>query len=205
VQLAAELSGMLDGARREIVIAFAYLVPTAQLEDAVRCAVSRGVSVRMLTNSLRSNNHLAAHSAYRNHIRTLLGHGASLHEVRIDARDRGLYMLAPIDRKTLSLHAKALVVDDDRVFIGSANLDPRSMRINTEMGLLVESRSLNAALRTALDVDFRTANAWQLQLDGSGRVLWVSDRETRTRIPAASPMQDLEDWFFGLLPIEEEM
>jgi putative cardiolipin synthase len=92
----------------------------------------------MLTNSLRSNNHLTAHSAYRRHIRTLVSGGVELFKVRADAGSRRLYMLPPTDEKELALHAKALLVDRDRVFIGSANLDPRSLRINTEMGLLVQ-------------------------------------------------------------------
>jgi len=205
VQLAEGLIALFDSAREEIIIASANLIPTRELEEAVRRAVERGVVVRILTNSIRSNNHLSAHGAYRNHIGTLLGYGAGLHEVRVDARDRHIYMLPPIERKTLALHAKALVIDRDRVFIGSANLDPRSLRINTEMGLLVQSRSLNQAVRAAIDVDFDRANAWQLELEANGAVVWRSDRETRTTIPAASLMQNLEDWFFAHLPIEQEM
>jgi putative cardiolipin synthase len=142
----------------------------------VERAVKRGVRIRMLTNSIRSNNHLTAHSAYRNHIRTLLDNGAELHEVRIDADDRDIYMLSPIEEKKLALHAKALVIDDDKVFIGSANLDPRSLRINTEMGL-----------------------------DEEGGVIWVSHDVTLTEQPAASMLQRIEDWFFSHLPIENEL
>lgn len=205
VQMAEALIALFDSAREEIIIASAYLIPTKELEEAVRRAVERGIEVRILTNSIRSNNHLSAHGAYRNHIGTLLAYGAGLHEVRVDARDRHIYMLPPTERKTLALHAKALVIDHDRVFIGSANLDPRSLRINTEMGLLVQSRSLNQAVRAAIDVDFDKANAWQLEIDAHGQIVWISDRETRTTIPAASPMQNLEDWFFAHLPIEQEM
>ena len=60
----------------------AYLIPTPALEEAVEKAEKRGVEVHILTNSLRSNNHIAAHSAYRHHLRRLVHHGADLHEVR---------------------------------------------------------------------------------------------------------------------------
>ena len=114
-------------------------------------------------------------------------------------------MLSPVQEKVLSLHAKALIIDDDKVFIGSANLDPRSLRLNTEMGLLVESAALNSALRAAIDPDFDTTNAWHLQFDSNGRIIWVSDDQTLTVQPATSFMQHLEDWFFSHLPIEDEL
>ena len=204
-RLANELIALFDAAREEILIASAYLIPTPALEGAVERAVARGVRVRILTNSVRSNNHLTAHSAYRNHVHQLLHDGADLHEVQIDARDRGLYMITPIGQKTLALHAKAMAIDRDKVFVGSANLDPRSLRINTEMALLVESEELNTQLREALMRDFSPANAWHLQLDDGGGVVWVSDRKTLTTQPTAGFMQLIEDWFFALLPLEDEL
>jgi putative cardiolipin synthase len=204
VQVANELIELFDSAQSEIVIVSAYLIPTPHLEGAVARALDRGVRVRILTNSIRSNNHLTAHSAYRNHIDTLLGYGAELHEVRIDARDRARYMSSPVGRKMLALHAKALIIDNDKVFVGSANLDPRSLRINTEMGLLVTSEAFNASVRAALEGDFSPANAWRLELRDD-EVHWVADGLELASQPAASFMQRLEDWFFSHLPIEDKL
>ena len=114
-------------------------------------------------------------------------------------------MLSPVGRKMLALHAKALVIDDDKVFIGSANLDPRTLRINTAMGFLVVSESINREVRSAVEVDFSGANAWQLELQPDGLVHWVADGQRLTAQPDASYMQRLEDWFFSLMPIEEEL
>jgi putative cardiolipin synthase len=205
VQLARRLIELFDKAEEEILIISAYLIPSIDLEGAIERAVQRGVDVRILTNSIRSNNHLAAHSAYRKHINELLADGAQLHEVRIDARDRHFYMFPPTDKKSLALHAKALVIDKDKVFIGSANLDPRSLRLNTEMGLLVYSEALNAELRLMLERDFSQANAWHLRFDEDGSVIWVSGNVALTSQPAGSFMQRIEDWFFMHLPIEDEM
>jgi putative cardiolipin synthase len=202
IQVANELISLFDGAESEIIIVSAYLIPTPDLEGAVKRALDRGVRVRILTNSIGSNNHLSAHSAYRNHINTLLENGAELHEVRTDARDRDRYMLTPIGRKKLALHAKALIIDFDKVFIGSANLDPRSLRINTEMGFLVISDQFNKNLRTALEGDFLTANAWRLELQENGSVYWVGEDRTLESEPATSYMQRIETWFFSHLPIE---
>jgi putative cardiolipin synthase len=205
VQVARFLTELLDSAEEEIVILSAYLIPTEQLEDAVRRAAGRGVRVRILTNSLASNNHLVAHSAYRRHIETLLGHGVELYEVRVDAKDRPLYMILPWEEKQLALHAKGLLVDHDRVFIGSANLDPRSLRINTEMGFLIESEALNERLRDAFRPDFAAGNAWSLEFGDDGRLLWRSGETTLAVQPATSFMQRLEDWFLSTLPIEDEL
>ena len=205
VQIAEELVRLFDEAEEEILILSAYLIPSRNLEDAAARAVRRGVRVRILTNSIRSNNHLAAHAAYRNHIGELLDDGVQLHEVRADARDRDVYMYPPTDEKALALHAKALVIDRDLVFIGSANLDPRSLRINTEMGLLVESEALNTKVRTAFEQDFEQANAWELEYDEQGKVNWVSGDVVLDAQPAVSFMQRIEDWFFAHLPIEGKM
>jgi putative cardiolipin synthase len=205
VQLAAELMRILDQAEEEILIISAYLIPTDELEAAIGRAARRGVSVRLLTNSIQSNNHLVAHSAYRKHINALMHSGAQLHEVKTDARDRERHMLDPVDDKQLALHAKALVIDRDRVFIGSTNLDPRSLRINSEMGLLVESPPLNEALREAVLPDFDQANAWSLQFSKDGKVQWVSGDVVLDAQPAASFMQRLEDWFLSHLPLEKEL
>lgn len=205
VQVADALVRSFDAATREIVIVSAYLIPTPHLEGAVERAIARGVSVRMLTNSISSNNHLSAHAAYRNHVDTLLRHGVALYEVRADARDRHLYMNPPTEAKHLALHAKALIIDADQVFVGSANLDPRSLRINTEMGLLVTSTALNAALREVLRPDFEAGNAWNLQLGADGRTRWVSGDTVLRAQPAATFMQRIEDWLFAQLPIEDEL
>lgn len=205
VQLAMHMVALFEAAKEEILIISAYLIPSIDLEGAVKRAVRRGVDVRILTNSIRSNNHLAAHSAYRKHIHEMLSDGAKLHEVRVDARDRHFYMFPPTDKKSLALHAKALVIDRDKVFIGSANLDPRSLKLITEMGLLVYSKALNAEVRSMVEGDFLQENAWHLKLDDKGNVIWVSENVVLTSQPADSFMQRIEDWFFMHLPIEGEM
>ena len=205
VQVRNDLIALFDAATEEILIISAYLIPTPALEDAIERAAARGVTVRILTNSIGSNNHLTAHSAYRNHISTLMGHGAQLHEVRVDAEQRDLYIFPPVETKSLALHAKVLIIDSDKVFIGSANLDPRSLRLNTEMGLLVTSQPLNQELRSQVEPDFSTANSWRLEFNEDGNVIWISGDLILETQPALSPLQRIEDWLFSHLPLENEM
>jgi putative cardiolipin synthase len=205
VQLAEELLLRAESARQELILVSAYLIPTPELERVIEQAEDRGVRVRILTNSLRSNNHAAAHSAYRHYVRRLVGHGAEVHEVRTFARDRALYMEQPVDQKHLGLHAKILIIDNDQTFIGSANLDPRSLRINTEMGLFVRSVDFNHQVRQALSIDLLQDNAWYLQLNENGKLIWNGGDTVLFDQPAESELQRLEDWFLSILPIEGEM
>ena len=204
-QLEHVLVKWIDRSNEELVIVSAYLIPTRQLEHAVERAESRGVRVRILTNSLRSNNHLAAHSAYRNHVHRLIGHGADLHEVRAYAKDRSMYMRNPADKKKLGLHAKLILIDQEHTFIGSTNMDPRSLHLNTEIGVFIQSYELNQHLREKLEIDFHKRNAWHLQLAGNGMIIWVADDIVLDSQPTDSAFQRLEDWFLSILPIEEEM
>ena len=204
-QLSEKIIDLIDSANEKILIVSAYLIPTQEFELAVKRAKLRGIDIRILTNSIRSNNHLTAHSAYRQHIHQILSHGAYLHETRIDAKDRHLYIQSPVENKMLALHAKAMTVDNDKVFIGSANFDPRSLKINSEMGLLVHSQTLNKQVNDAFSLDMRLENAWTLQISETGDVQWVSDKEILNHQPVHSFMQQIEDWLFSLLPIEDEM
>jgi len=203
--LGEALLELVGDAEREVTIVSAYLIPTPHAEAVIASASARGVRVRLLTNSLRSNNHLVAHSAYRGHVERLIGHGAELHETRALAKDRQRYMVRPLGSKRLGLHAKALLVDDDHVYVGSCNLDPRSLNLNTEVGLLIEGPELNRVLREALDLDFHPRNAWRLRSKPGGGTEWIGDDQVLDSMPADSPIQVLEDWFLSLLPIEREM
>lgn len=205
VQLAEAIVDWMDAADEELILISAYLIPTSELEETIERAEKRGVRVRVLTNSLRSNNHVAAHSAYRHHVRRLVDHGAEVHEVRVFAKDRAHYMEQPVADKHLGLHGKVLIIDDHLSYIGSANLDPRSLRLNTEMGLLIKSPELNRLLREAVALDFHQRNAWHLQTQADGMIAWVGDDATLNEQPAESSLQRIEDWFLSILPIENEM
>ena len=91
------------------------------------------------------------------------------------------------------------------MFIGSANLDPRSLRLSTEVGMFIDSPALNARLRQMLATDLLPPNAWKVVLDDSGEVLWIGPQGEQRHAPPASFYLRLESWFFGLLPIEGQL
>ncbi len=205
VQLAQDLLNRIDAVERDLILVSAYFIPTPALTEAIRRAVERGVRVRILTNSLGANNHVSAHAAYTHHRPELLHAGAELYELRPDADTRELYADAAKVQSLLGLHAKGMVMDDCCLFVGSANLDPRSLRLNTEMGVLVDSPAVNARVRHLLEVDMLPSNAWRVELDPEGEVVWVGPEGIQRHTPDASFFLRAESWFFGLLPIEGQM
>jgi cardiolipin synthase C len=205
VQLAAALVQRVDEVERDLVLVSAYFIPTPELTEVIEKAARRGVRVRILTNSLGSNNHVSAHAAYAKHRPALLRAGAEIYELRPDAQTRELYMDAAVVQSLLGLHAKGIVFDDCCLFLGSANLDPRSLRLNTEVGVVVESPELTARVRRMLEVDMRGENAWRVELDARGELVWTGADGEQRHAPPASFFLRAESWFFGLFPIEGQM
>jgi hypothetical protein len=126
-----------------VLISNAYVIPDATFMDDLRTLAARGVRVRILTNSLSSNDVPAVNAHYGPWRRRLLETGVTLHELRADAAIQAeLVDTPPVRSGFVGLHVKAMVVDRQRSFIGSMNLDPRSEVFNSEMGVVVDSPPL---------------------------------------------------------------
>jgi putative cardiolipin synthase len=120
----------------------------------------------------------------------LLATGAELYEMRPDARsERALFTAAQLERHGTSfgLHAKTAVFDRKVAFVGSFNLDPRSVNLNTEMGLLVESETLANAVADSIENDIAAGNSWQVIVANDGELAWVNAKNG-----AATPETETE-------------
>jgi len=154
-----------------------------------------------LTNSLSSHDVPAVNSHYKKWRKPILETGAELHEIRYDAAIQPLVSDTPPTRaKFMGLHSKGMVVDRERVYIGSMNFDPRSAYINTEMGVIIESRGLAEAFAVLIERDMLPANSWRVELDGASGLRWVNGRETLTSQPVRSWWQRVQDVFFMAFP-----
>ena len=192
---------LLLSARREVLITNAYIIPDARVVDDLRGLVARGVKVRILTNSLASHDVPAVNSHYEGWRRPILQAGAWLHELRPDAAVKAtLVDTAPVRSRFIGLHTKAMVIDRERAFVGSMNLDPRSEVINSEMGVLVDSPPLARALADSMERDFQGVNSWRVELQDDGEMTWRSDAGTLTRQPARNAWQRVENLLFKLFP-----
>ncbi|HYL70848.1 MAG TPA: phospholipase D family protein [Candidatus Dormibacteraeota bacterium] len=128
----------------EFIMITPYLVPTPQELQLLRERLEQHEQVRILTNSLEANAGLPAQAGYMHYRIPLLQAGAQLFEVRAHIENvRGSGQSRKISRfGNFGLHAKLMVFDRSSLFIGSMNFDQRSVRLNTEIGLLIQSPEL---------------------------------------------------------------
>jgi putative cardiolipin synthase len=143
-----------------------------------------GVRVRVLTNSLASNDVIAVHAGYAKHRRALLQAGVRLYELkRVDPLQhhrRG-------GSSAGSLHAKTLQIDGARLFVGSFNFDPRSVRLNTEMGVVIANGAMAQELGTYFESGL-VLRAYEVRLGPDGRRLqWIDTTPQGTHVLDKEP------------------
>jgi putative cardiolipin synthase len=194
-------------AQSELVIASPYFVPLAATIDTMAELGDRGVDVQVITNSLAANNHPIVHSGYAPKRPALLAAGVTLYEFKPDAKISGSRR-AGLNAQAGTLHTKAFVVDRKSLFLGSFNWDPRSVFINTEMGVIVHSAEL------AGDVMERTERnlpkvSYQVRTGPKGELRWHEQLEQGEKIWTHEPHTGWFKRFWvglaGLLPLDQQL
>ncbi len=148
--------------------------------------VARGVHIRILTNSLASTDSPLVHIGYARYRVALLKLGVDLREVRPKLGQKRA-RFHPFRSSNASLHAKALVIDQKIVFIGSMNMDERSARINSELGLVISSAEIARQVTNLLD-DISADGSYKLQLQsGHDHIEWSSGEAGAEKIWHTDP------------------
>ena len=214
VHLAPRLHEAFGQAERELVLVSPYFVPGEEATASLVAMAARGVRVTVLTNSLAATDVTAVYAGYQRYRRELLRGGVHLYELKPaaipprsredDDERRGGMGGSQGGSSSASLHAKTFAVDRARIFIGSFNLDPRSVALNTEMGVVLESAAFARQLSdVARDVFPR--DAYELRLEGEN-VVWIEHTpagEVRhATTPGVGLLRNLWVGFLSLLPIE---
>jgi len=199
LHLLPRLVAALGEPKQELDIISPYFVPTEDGTAALVALAARGVKVRVLTNSLAATDVAPVHAGYAKYREALLRGGVRIWELKPSA---GVRHRAKDGRggSDASLHAKTFGVDRQRLFIGSFNLDPRSSRLNTEIGLVAESPRLAGRLATAMDKDL-VRDAYEVRLAG-GRLEWLDGEARHTSEPNAGMLRRVWIGFLSILPIE---
>lgn len=203
-QLKEELKAFLTRAQREIIVSTAYLIPDEEMRALLSEIAARGVRIVILTNSLQSNNHMLAHVAYKRYRKELLRDGIELYELKPDGPLLDRYGVAPAKPGFMGLHSKAAVIDGRWAFVGTPNLDPRSLDLNAESGIIVDSPQLAKDLSALILEAANEHNAWRVLLDDRGRLEWVSAEGTLKHQPANGPGQRIIEFLYTLLPIKDQ-
>jgi putative cardiolipin synthase len=205
------LEAALGKPMTEIDLVSPYFVPTVEGTQTFLAVASRGVKVRVLTNSLAATDVSPVYAGYAKYRRDLLQGGVQLFELKRDAptgsetadRRRGSSISGS---SSSGLHAKTFAVDRRRIFIGSFNLDPRSARLNTEMGVVLESPNLATHLSELFDTKIRLEE-YEVRLTADGQhIEWVDrasgSEKTLSSAPDTSVFRRMWAGFLGILPIE---
>ncbi len=178
---------LMAEARREVLVVSPYFVPGPRMMAQFAEMRQRGVRVRVLTNSLASNDAPAAHVGYARYRKALLAMGVELYEMRAEQRGtaRGIgsgtgSLGASNGGSRASLHAKVVVIDERLLVVGSMNLDLRSQLQNSEVALVINHRAF-AAEATRMIEPALASGAWHVEL-ADGQLLW--------RAPEGSTLKD---------------
>lgn len=206
----AAITSRAGDVRREVVIISPYFVPGADGLASLLDLRRRGVTVHVLTNSLASTDVPVVHSAYRRYRTPLAEAGVELYEVRpVPGQPRERSALGSgASGAPFALHAKAYVFDRKTVFLGSANFDPRSRTVNTEVGLLIESPELARQILARFDEFAQSANSYRVLAD-NGALHWRTSVDGRvvdwTHEPDTTPKQRMTVDLLSLVPAEDQL
>jgi putative cardiolipin synthase len=202
LQLLPQLRAWLAQGSVSFDVISPYFVPGDAGTEALVELARRGVRVRVLTNSLSATDEKSVHAGYAHRREALLRGGVELYELKRDAGTIVQRAQAIGRGSTAALHAKTYVIDGRWVFVGSFNLDPRSSKLNTEMGLLIDSPEFARPLASIVDRAY-PALAYRLRLASDGSLRW---EDGQRREYDADPHTDWLDRaivdFESWLPIE---
>ncbi len=212
-----KVAAAVAAVNEELLMITPYLIPGADGMALFGSLRERKVRVKILTNSLVSSPELVAHAGYVPYRPQLLGTGVELFEVRNAPGDaRGIGETAAMARHGhYALHAKLFVLDRRRLFIGSMNFDQRSLMLNTEIGLIIDSPELAQSTAARFEAIVTPDNSYALALaptspgSETAQIIWRTRQggqmiEFRDE-PAYSTWQRLKlDWL-KLLPLDSEL
>jgi putative cardiolipin synthase len=215
-KLAPQLLQLIGQPKKSVNLVSPYFVPGERGYDLFAQLRQQGTAVRILTNALESTDVAAVHAGYAKWRAPLLKTGVTLYELRAAPG-------AP-SRKSIigtgsgsgaggstggssgsSLHAKTFEVDNEKIFIGSYNVDQRSRELNTEMGLVVDSPAMARQLSDSFNRNM-TERAYEVKLAPDGSLYWIGTQKgvvTRYDVePGTTFLQRLGVTVLSWLPID---
>ncbi len=194
---------------QELLLEIAYFIPGQRGVRSLCNLTSRGVHVRVLTNSFASTDVAIAHAGYAKYRKKLLRCGVELSELQPLAGFIKKEWTWLKSKSTAALHTKAAVFDRRTVLIGSFNLDPRSAYLNTELLMMVESPTLAVEVARFIESGMQSSNAYRVELNREGDLSWTATEQGKvvhfTNEPSLTWWRSLVIHSLFLLPIEGQL
>lgn len=202
----ARLAEILGKVENRLDLVSAYFVPGEKGTEYFSGLAESGKQVNILTNALDTTDVLMVHAGYTKYRRELLEAGANLFELKLRGEEAvSDKQIKPFGLSGASLHAKTFAVDENRIFIGSFNFDPRSALLNCEMGFLIASPSMAKRVSGAFD-DRLAEVSYQPELTPEGQMVWKGIADGKDEIyqqePGANWFQQVMLTVIGVLPVE---
>ncbi len=207
--LAPHLLRLIDNTKSDLVIVSPYFVPGKKFTRYLVEKVRSGVRVRILTNSLASNDVGLVHAGYRRYREQLVEGGVELYEFKPIIQDNEKPVVKQrIGSSNSSLHGKYLGFDERSVFVGSFNLDGRSVSLNTELGVYFESQRY--ALKLSQQFDRLVLDwAYAIQLNEKDQLVWKTRENGQwvehTKEPETSAWQRFSNRIMSLIVPESQL
>lgn len=198
------LANHLRDVHSELLIKSAYLIPGDEGVALLGSVVEQGAKVSVLTNSLATTDVLAVHSSYAAYRVPMLKKGIGLWELQSMAAKQERPNTF-ISESVASLHAKSFVFDRYKLFVGSINIDPRSITLNTEAGVMVYQKELAERMADLFQRWTAEDYAFELRLGDNDQLEWYAEGEVWTREPEAGRVRRFMSWMLNWLPIEDQL
>lgn len=207
LHLITKLGPYLIQAKKELVVVSPYFVPGKQGTKTLTDLVARGIEVKILTNSLASNDVEVVHAGYSKYRKDLLKGGVQLFEMSSTLKDIEGPSEKRLGMSKSSLHAKYFSIDRQKAFIGSLNLDPRSVVENTEIGVMIYDETISRGIAEHFDENIMDI-AFRLDIV-DGDIVWQQKTEdgvvTLYTEPNTGFWQRFKVGFMSFLPGESQL
>lgn len=184
--LISELGKLILESEKSVIVITPYFIPTQSGVEFWQKVLDKGSSVTIVTNSLASTNHVPVHSGYSRYRKKMLHMGASIYEARANAVKPGSASKSS-SAKSLTLHTKLILIDERYLFVGSLNLDPRSIEINAEMGALIDSPVIAQQFLAQADKSLPEMS-YKVELDDDGSLQWLANIDGKAVIETKEPL-----------------
>lgn len=213
LHLVTQLAPHFDALEKELIIFSPYFVPGHEGVEFFESLVKKGIRVKILTNSLASNDVGIVHAGYSKYRKALLQAGVELYEMNKKlTRQQRKEKKGIGSSSKASLHAKSFVLDREKVFIGSLNLDPRSFYENSEIGVVISSENIAKRMAEGFDREIENV-AFALELvtdeEGNEEIIWHGKEDGRAVSYDVEPYTGF--WrrfavdFMSMFPIDSQL
>jgi cardiolipin synthase C len=201
-----QLTEIIGDPVADLELVAGYWVPGTTGMERFLSMAERGVKIKVLTNSLEAADGPWVYSGFSKCRERLLKAGITIYEMRrLSPQKNENNRNGPLGSSGSSLHAKTFSVDRTRFFVGSFNFDPRSRKLNTELGFVIDSPGLAQRIEEAFRASI-PANSYEVRLSDTGQLYWIERRGDElvrhNTEPGTSWWLRAAAWLLSLLPID---